>query len=368
MTNPDDLKTADFDYFLPPELIAQTPSASRDGARMMVLHRDGQRIEHRSFRDLPAYLQSGDVIVLNATRVIAARLYGRKPDTGGRIEIFLLEPMPDGSWQCLLKAKRKPAPGSPIVLEDGRSTASIVGDAPEGSFLIRFTMATTLDDYLETHGHVPLPPYIKRAAPSPHQPAHINPSANDRDRYQTVYARESGSVAAPTAGLHFTPEMLKMLEAQGVKRAELVLHVGLGTFRPVKVDRIEDHVMHEERYEIGEPAARTIRDARAAGGRILAVGSTSVRTLETVASERGEIVAASGRTSIFIRPPHTFRAVDMMLTNFHLPKSTLLMMVSALAARQSSLRTGREFILHAYEEAVKERYRFFSYGDCMLIV
>ena len=343
-------KTIEFDYPLPPELIAQHPADRRDGARMMVLHRADQRIEHRRFADLPDYLQAGDLVVVNNTKVIPARLFARKPGTGGRAELFLLEQNQDGTWQALMRCRRRPDPGQHLDLEGDGGRADILGYGEEGQALIRFITREPFLDYLAAHGHVPLPPYIKRESEE----------KADQDRYQTIYAQTPGAVAAPTAGLHFNAEMFARLETLGVSRAELTLHVGIGTFRPVKAERVQDHVMHEERFEISQRAAQSIQAAHARGGRILAVGSTSVRTLESVARDHGAVVAASGRTGIFIYPPYTFRAVDLMLTNFHLPQSTLLMMVCALA--------GQEFVLRAYAEAVREKYRFFSYGDCMLIV
>lgn len=343
-------KTVDYDYVLPPELIAQHPADRRDGARMMVLHRVRQHIEHRRFADLPDYLRAGDLVVVNNTKVIPARLFAHKPGTGGRAEIFLLEQNQDGTWLALLRCRRRPDPGQHLELEGAGGRADILSNGAEGQVVLRFTTRVPFLDYLAAHGHVPLPPYIKRESEE----------KADQDRYQTIYAQAPGAVAAPTAGLHFNTEMFARLEALGVSRAELTLHVGIGTFRPVKAERVQDHVMHEERFEISAGAAESVQAARARGGRILAVGSTSVRTLESVARDHGSVVAASGRTGIFIYPPYTFRAVDLMLTNFHLPQSTLLMMVCALA--------GHDFVMHAYAEAVREKYRFFSYGDCMLIV
>ena len=353
MIPPDDLlPTSAFDYPLPEELIAQHPAERRDGSRMMVLFRSEQRWEHRAFPELPLFLRSGDVAVFNNARVIPARLFARKPGTGGRAELFLLEEEEPGIWQALLRCRRRPGEGGILDLEGG-GQAQLLRYGEEGRVQVRLVTAVPLLDYLAEHGQTPLPPYIRRT------PDH-RPGVADRERYQTVYASRPGAVAAPTAGLHFTPELLSALADLGVARAELTLQVGLGTFRPVKTERVRDHVMHEERYEISPAAAETIRRARSAGGRLLAVGSTSVRTLETVARDYGDIRPASGRTGIFIHPPYTFRAVDLMLTNFHLPQSTLLMMVCALA--------GYDFVMRAYAEAVKERYRFFSYGDCMLMV
>ncbi len=347
------MNTTDFDYALPPELIAQTPADRRDGSRMMVLHRADQRWEHRMFSDLPDYLRAGDLLVLNNTRVIPARLFARKPGTGGRAEVFLLEEeMPD-VWRVLLRCRRRPPIGGRLALEGG-GEVELVQFGEQGEAIVRFHLSVPLREYLESHGHIPLPPYIKRTE------GESRNEAQDRERYQTVYARAPGSVAAPTAGLHFTDEMFRRLEATGIERAEITLHVGLGTFRPVSVARVEDHRMHDERYQVSPAAADAIARTRARGGRVVAVGTTSVRTLESVAARRGVVVPDAGRTDLFIYPPYTFRAVDVLLTNFHLPQSTLLMMISALA--------GREFVLAAYAEAVRERYRFFSYGDCMLIL
>jgi S-adenosylmethionine:tRNA ribosyltransferase-isomerase len=359
------LQTVDFDYPLPPELIAQHPADRRDGARMMVLHRADQRIEHRRFADLPDYLQAGDMVVVNNTKVIPARLFARKPGTGGRAELFLLEQNQDGTWLALMRCRRRPDPGQYLDLEGDGGRADVLSYGEEGQVVLRFTTREPFLDYLAAFGHTPLPPYIKRVIRDPSSVVRTSDHGSqitdhDAERYQTIYAQTPGAVAAPTAGLHFTPQMFAQLEALGVSRVELTLHVGIGTFRPVKTERVQDHVMHEERYEVSVSAAEAIQRTRAGGGRIVAVGSTTVRTLEAVARDHGSVVAASGRTGIFIYPPYTFRAVDLMLTNFHLPQSTLLMMVCALA--------GQEFVLHAYAEAVKEKYRFFSYGDCMLIV
>ena len=354
-------QTVEFDYPLPPELIAQHPADRRDRASMMVLHRARQQIEHRRFAELPDYLQAGDLVVVNNTKVIPARLFARKPGTGGRAELFLLEQNQDGTWLALMRCRRRPDPGQHLDLEGDGGRADVLSYGEEGQVVLRFTTREPFLDYLTTHGHTPLPPYIKRVT-SDQCPVtgEDGQPVTDRERYQTIYAQTPGAVAAPTAGLHFTPEMFARLETLGVSRAELTLHVGIGTFRPVKTERVQDHVMHEERYEVSANAAEAIQRTRAGGGRIVAVGSTTVRTLESVARDHGAVVAARGRTGIFIYPPYTFRAVDLMLTNFHLPQSTLLMMVCALA--------GQEFVLRAYAEAVKEKYRFFSYGDCMLIL
>lgn len=354
------LRTAAFDYHLPEELIAQKPADRRDGSRMLVLHRAQQTWEHRLFRDLPEYLKPNDVLVLNNTKVIPARLFARKPGTGGRAELFLLEQISDGTWQALMRCRRRPEPGQHLDLEGG-GRVDILDDGSEGRATIRFTTDIPFLEYLAIHGHTPLPPYIKRVTREqcPVIGGKGTPDP-DRERYQTVYARYPGAVAAPTAGLHFTPEMFARLAERGVRRVEVTLHVGIGTFRPVKTETVQEHTMHEERYEVPVETATELLAARAVGGRVVAVGSTSVRTLETVARDHGAVVASSGRTDIFIYPPYAFRAVDLMLTNFHLPQSTLLMMVCALA--------GHDFVMRAYAEAVRQHYRFFSYGDCMLIL
>jgi len=343
------MNTADFDYNLPAELIAQEPPPSREDARMMVVRRDTRTWEHRRVGELPEFLRAGDLLVLNDTRVIPARIFGRK-ESGGRVEFLLLEELESNVWDVLMRCSRRPKPGARVTLESGRAEAEILEDGAMGRARIRIHCNGPFLNILEEDGHVPLPPYITR----PDSPA------RDRDRYQTVYARAPGAVAAPTAGLHFTGELFQALEKRGVGSAHITLHVGIGTFRPVASDRVEDHVMDEERYEISPAAADKINSARKAGGRIIAVGSTSVRTLEHCANADGTICAGSGRSGLFIHPPYTFRIVDAMLTNFHLPRSTLLMMVCALA--------GRDFMMKVYEEAVRERYRFFSYGDCMLIL
>ncbi len=346
------MKTRAFDYNLPAHLIAQQPSDRRDGSRMMVVDRAEGRWEHRAFTDLPAYLGSGDVVVFNNTRVIPARLMGRKPQTGGKVEVFLLEARADEAWDVLLRSRRRPVPGETIVFGDGELVATMVADGEKGRAVVRFSGTCPVLAWASAHGEVPLPPYIRREGEAS--------VAADRDRYQTVYARHPGAVAAPTAGLHFTPEMLAHLDKLGVARADVTLHVGIGTFRPVEVDDVEAHRMEEERYVFDREAAATILAAKACGGKCLAVGSTSVRTLEAVAARHGTLIADEGRTGLFIYPPYTFRIVDRMLTNFHLPQSTLLMMISALA--------GYDLIRAAYDDAVKNDYRFFSYGDCMLIL
>lgn len=383
------MNTSEFSYDLPPELIAQHPPAQRDASRMLVLHRVNGSWEHRLFADLPAYLRAGDLLVLNNTRVIPARLFGRKPGTGGRAELFLLEEVAPGEWDILMRCRRRPDPGGYLELEDGVSRAHVLSYGEEGLARVRFETAIPFMDYVERYGHVPLPPYIKRVISDQLSvisgeegrvigdqlsvireekritddgsriTGHWSP-VTDRERYQTIFAQHRGAVAAPTAGLHFTSGMFEALQKMGVARAELTLHVGLGTFRPVSAPRVEDHRMHAERYEVPAATADAVNRTRSSGGRVIAVGSTSVRTLESVADEGGLVRSGGGRTDIFIHPPYRFRAVDAMLTNFHLPQSTLLMMVCALA--------GTELVLRAYEEAVKEKYRFFSYGDCMLIL
>ena len=329
LRRPVSLRTADYDYTLPEELIARYPTERRDGSRMMVLHRAEQRIEHRMFADFPTFLQSGDLVVLNDTRVIPARAFS----DDGRIELLFLEPMPSGlhTWKCLVKPGRKMRIGA--LVHVGEVAGVVRGIEPQGERIIEFLGAVDL----EKHGEIPLPPYFER-----------KPEPSDNVRYQTVFAREAGAVAAPTAGLHFTPELLAR-----IPHAFVTLHVGVGTFRSVLVEDIADHRMHSERFSLSEETAAACNAAK----RIVAVGTTSARVLESIGRP---LRAASGTTDIFIRPPYTPRALDMLLTNFHLPQSTLLMLISALA--------GREFVLRAYAEAIRERYRFYSYGDCMLIV
>lgn len=357
------MKTSDFDYELPPELIAQSPARERDQSRMLVLHRSEERMEHRRFSDIPEYLREGDLLVINDTRVIPARVYGRKAASGGKVEILLLEETAPGTWDILLHASRRPKVGSTILFGDGLASATLIADGEKGRAVIRVESARPWLDVVAEIGEPPLPPYIKRSEVSRLRAgasASQGDQKSDRERYQTVYAKYPGAVAAPTAGLHFTEEIFQTLEKRGVKKTTVTLHVGLGTFRPVDAEDVEDHRMEAERYVVPEETAAAIRACKARGGRVIAVGSTSVRTLETVAAEHGEVVACSGRSSLFIRPPYEFKVVAAMLTNFHLPRSTLIMMVSALATR--------ELILKAYTEAVRERYRFFSYGDCMLIL
>ncbi len=347
------MQTADFDYELPEELIAQEPALHRSDARMLVVHRATGQLEHRNIRDIGDYLHAGDLLVVNNTKVIRARIYGHKVASGGAVELLLLEPTTDGCWLSLCRSSRQPKPGARLSLADGLIRAEVVCQGEAGRIEIRLECERPLFEVLDEVGDVPLPPYI-------HRDQHDKKGKTDAERYQTVYASQPGAVAAPTAGLHFTPELFAALTAKGVRKAEVTLHVGIGTFRPVAVDDVTEHRMDEERYEILPEAARIISQTRVNGGRVVAVGSTSVRTLETVMRREGDILPGAGRSDLFIYPPYSFRAVDYMLTNFHLPKSTLIMMVSALA--------GRELIMQAYAEAVRERYRFYSYGDCMLIL
>ncbi len=346
------MRTKDFDYELPAELIAQHPLPGRSDARMMVVHRDTEAFEHKTVSDLPSYLRSGDLLVLNDTRLLPARVEGVKAETGGRVDVLFVEETDSQQWDALCHASRRPAKGCVLRLADGLITARVVEDGGSDG-LVRLHVETQrpLLELLEEAGESPLPPYIKRPT---------GPAGADRERYQTVYARTPGAIAAPTAGLHFTAELLGQLEARGVRHTMVTLHVGIGTFKPVKSENVEDHVMASERYVVGEEAALLIEQTKAAGGRVVAVGSTSVRSLETVALEHKSVVSCSGRTELFIRPPFEWQTVDAMLTNFHLPKSTLIMMVSALA--------GTELTRRAYREAIVHSYRFYSYGDCMLIL
>ncbi|NLW21483.1 MAG: tRNA preQ1(34) S-adenosylmethionine ribosyltransferase-isomerase QueA [Clostridiales bacterium] len=340
------MKTSDFAYHLPEELIAQAPPAARDSSRMLVCNRDRAGVAHRSFLDLPAYLRAGDVLVINRSRVIPARLLGVKEGSGIGCEVLLLRRLNLTDWEALVKPGRRLMPGARVRFGQGELVATVLDSTDFGGRVVRMAYQGVFEQLLERLGKMPLPPYIHR-------------QLDDQARYQTVYAREEGSAAAPTAGLHFTTGMLDRLQAQGVQVASLLLHVGLGTFRPVKEEDLSAHKMHEEWYQVDEGAASAINQARARGGRVVCVGTTSVRTLETISDAQGQVQAGSGMTDMFITPGHRFRAVDVLLTNFHLPQSTLLMLVSAFM--------GRERALAAYEEAVRERYRFFSFGDCMLI-
>lgn len=350
------MKTADFDYDLPLELIAQEPAERRDGARMMVLNRRDRTMEHRMFSDLSDYLHAHDLVVVNDTRVIPARVFGRKakPGTGGKVEFLLLEETAPGCWDALMRCRRRPAVGEQVILDEDRALVTILEEGEKGRVKIRVESRGSFLDDLEQIGQTPLPPYIRRKETTAAQ------QAADKLRYQTVFAREPGAVAAPTAGLHFTPDVLAALAQKGVDHAAVTLHVGIGTFRPVDVDVVENHRMDQERWTVSAAAAARIAAAKNAGGRVLAVGTTSVRTLESAAARPEGFGPGDGRTELFIYPPYRFKVVDLLLTNFHLPKSTLIMMISAFA--------GREFVLEAYREAIREKYRFYSYGDCMLIL
>lgn len=342
------LKVDLFDFHLPEELIAQTPLEQRDASRLMVLNKETGSVKHHMFHDLLDYVQEGDCLVLNDTRVLPARLFGTKEDTGANIEVLLLKQTQGDTWETLVKPAKRVKEGTVISFGDGRLTAVCKETSDQGGRLLEFNYEGIFYEVLEQLGEMPLPPYIKERL-------------DDQERYQTVFAREQGSAAAPTAGLHFTEEMLEQLKEKGVHIAFLTLHVGLGTFRPVSVDDLEEHDMHSEFYQVSEGTAALLNSVREKGGRIISVGTTSTRTLETIATEHnGKFVASSGWTNIFIFPGHEFKAIDGMITNFHLPKSTLIMLVSALA--------GRENVISAYEQAVVEKYRFFSFGDAMLIL
>lgn len=343
-------RTSDFDFHLPPEQVAQRPAERRDASRLLVVDRAAGALAHRRFADLAELVAPGDALVLNETRVFPARLVGRKP-TGAQAEVFLLHPAAGGDerlWTALVRPGGKLKPGR--VVEIGPELAvEIVDSTPGGERVVRLVTELPVQEALDRHGHIPLPPYVER-----------EDTAEDRERYQTVYARERGSVAAPTAGLHFTPELLAALEAKGVRVVRLVLHVGVGTFRPVETEDPAEHRMHSEWYRVPEEAAAALNATRAGGGKVWAVGTTVTRTLESVADEDGTVCAGEGWTDIFIRPPYRFRAVDRLVTNFHLPRSTLLMLVSAFG--------GYELVMRAYREAVERGYRFYSYGDAMLLL
>ena len=337
----------DFDYELPEELIAQDPLEDRSSSRLMVLDKSTGDVEHRTFKDILEYLRPGDCLVINNTKVIPARLFGVKEGTNAKIELLLLKRKENDIWETLVKPGKKAKPGTRIVFGEGILIGEIIDVVEEGNRLIQFQYEGIFEEILDQLGQMPLPPYIT------HQ-------LQDKERYQTVYAKYDGSAAAPTAGLHFTKELLKQVKAKGVDIAEVTLHVGLGTFRPVKVENVLDHHMHSEFYMVEEEQARLINETKKNGGRVISVGTTSCRTLESAADEEGILHAGSGWTEIFIYPGYQFKIIDGLITNFHLPESTLLMLVSALA--------GKEKIMHAYEEAVKERYRFFSFGDAMIII
>ena len=339
------MKTSDFDFYLPDELIAQTPLERRDASRLLTLDRHTGQTGHFHFFDLPQFLRPGDCLVLNNSRVLPARLIGHRP-TGGVCEVLLLTDKGDNQWECLVRPGRKLRPGAQVIFGQGQLTASIEAELPDGKRLVRFHYQGIFLEILEALGKMPLPPYIKA-------------ELKDNERYQTVYSKVMGSAAAPTAGLHFTPELLAEIQDMGVKVCYVTLHVGLGTFRPVKAEDIQDHEMHSEFCMISRETADIINQTKASGGRVICVGTTSCRTIESFAAEDGTMTERSGWTNIFIYPGYRFKVLDALVTNFHLPQSTLIMLVSALA--------GREHVLAAYEEAVRERYRFFSFGDAMFI-
>ncbi|MCC5889366.1 MAG: tRNA preQ1(34) S-adenosylmethionine ribosyltransferase-isomerase QueA [Alkalibacterium sp.] len=341
------MTTNDFDFELPEELIAQTPLEDRSSSKMMVLTAESEKIEDKNFEDILDELNAGDALVMNDTRVLPARLQGIKEETQAHIEVLLLKNTQGDKWETLMKPAKKAKVGTVISFGDGRLKATVTDILEHGGRIVEFSYEGIFLETLESLGEMPLPPYIKERL-------------DDQERYQTVYAKANGSAAAPTAGLHFTEDILEKIKEKGVNLVFLTLHVGLGTFRPVSVDNIDEHKMHEEFYQLSEEAAATLNQTREQGGKIVAVGTTSIRTLETIGQDNdGKLTASSGWTSIFISPGYTFKIVDAFLTNFHLPKSTLIMLVSAFA--------GRGFVLKAYEHAVDKRYRFFSFGDAMFI-
>ncbi len=342
----EELLKSDFYFDLPEELIAQDPLADRSGSRMLMLDKTDGRIEHHIFKEIVDYLRPGDCLVLNNTKVLPARLSGRRENTGGSIEVLLLKRKGDDVWETLVKPGRKAKPGTRILFGDGCLQAEVLDVVEDGNRLIRFSYEGIFEEVLDRLGEMPLPPYITH-------------KLQDKNRYQTVYARYEGSAAAPTAGLHFTKELLQKISDKGVDIAYVTLHVGLGTFRPVKADNILEHHMHAEYYQVTEEAAGKINRAKASGGRVICVGTTSCRTVESAAGDDGTLKAGCGNTEIFIYPGYRFKVLDCLITNFHLPESTLVMLVSALA--------GREHVLHAYEEAIRLKYRFFSFGDAMFL-
>ena len=341
------MKTSDFYYDLSEELIAQDPLEDRTASRLLVLNRETGAIEHKIFSDVIDYLNEGDCLVINNTRVIPARLIGEKEGTGGKVEVLLLKRRANDVWETLVKPGKKLRPGARVTFGDGRLKAEILEIAEEGNRLVRFYYEGIFEEILDSLGEMPLPPYITH-------------KLEDKEMYQTVYAKYDGSAAAPTAGLHFTKELLSKIEEKGIKIASITLHVGLGTFRPVKVDDVNNHHMHTEWYEVNAEAADIINETKRNGGRVICVGTTSCRTIESVADENGYMKAKTGETDIFIYPGYKFKVMDGLITNFHLPESTLVMLVSAFA--------GKENVLAAYETAVKERYRFFSFGDAMILI
>ena len=339
------MKVTDFDYELPEELIAQTPMEKRDESRLMVLDRKEQTIEHKHFKDVIDYLEPGDVLVRNNTKVIPARLYGKK-ETGAKVEFLLLNNMEKDIWECIVRPGNKLHIGAKVIFGDGLLKAEVLDTMPGGTRKVEFHYEGIFNEILDKIGLMPLPPYIHE-------------SLKENDRYQTVYAKYDGSAAAPTAGLHFTPELLKKIEEKGIDIANVTLHVGIGTFRPVKEDTVEAHQMHSEHFYIKEEDCEKINKAKKSGHRVIAVGTTSCRVLETIADDNGYVKPTEGDTQIFIYPGYKFRCLDALITNFHLPQSTLVMLVSALA--------GKDYTMKAYKEAVEQKYRFFSFGDAMLI-
>lgn len=340
------MKVSDFDFYLPEELIAQHPLEKRDTSRLMVLDKKTGEIEHKIFKDIIDYLNEGDTLVLNNTRVMPARLIGEKENTGGKIEFLLLKRLEGDKWECLAKPGKTAKPGRRFTFGDGKLKCEVLEVLETGNRVIEFEYDGIFEEVLDSLGEMPLPPYIHERL-------------EDSERYQTVYSKEKGSAAAPTAGLHFTEELLEQIKEKGVNIAYVTLHVGLGTFRPVKAETIDEHVMHSEFYQVSEETARIVNETKDRGGKIISVGTTSTRTLETIGDENGRIKECSGWTNIFIYPGYKFKVVDNLITNFHLPESTLIMLVSTLA--------GKNHVLNAYNEAVKERYRFFSFGDAMFI-
>ena len=340
-------RTSDYDFDLPAELIAQRPAERRDASRLLIVDRSSGRIEHGAFSDIEKLIPAGDILVANRSRVFRARLLGKR-DSGSPAEVMLLRNRGDGVYEAMVSPGSKLKPGRVVTFADD-FRAQILETTPRGTRLVKLTAGGDVERAIERHGHIPLPPYIERTD-----------EATDAERYQTVFAKEPGSVAAPTAGLHFTPELLARLESKGVRRAEVVLHVGAGTFKPVDVEDPAEHVMHEEVFAVSDADAAAINTTRGSGGRLWAVGTTTVRTLESIADESGNVGAGEGETSIFLRPPYRFRVVDHLITNFHLPRSTLMMLVAAFA--------GYDLTMHAYREAVASGYRFYSYGDAMVIL
>ena len=341
------MKTSDFYYDLPEELIAQDPLEDRTASRLLVLDRQTGTVEHKIFSDVIDYLNKGDCLVINNTRVIPARLIGEKEGTGGKVEVLLLKRRANDVWETLVKPGKKLKPGAKITFGDGRLRAEVLEVVEEGNRLVKFHYEGIFEEILDSLGEMPLPPYITH-------------KLEDKEMYQTVYAKFDGSAAAPTAGLHFTKELLNKIEEKGIKISSITLHVGLGTFRPVKVDDVNNHHMHTEWYEVNAEAAEIINETKRNGGRVICVGTTSCRTIESVADENGYMKAKTGETDIFIYPGYKFKVMDGLITNFHLPESTLVMLVSAFA--------GKENVLSAYETAVKEKYRFFSFGDAMILI